>query len=60
MDKSERYREKESRRIWKRKKFYDCRKVVADSRQRVNGRFIKKSPVSSFLEPPHKGSMATG
>ena len=58
--KIERYRHKKSKRIWNRKIFYDCRKVVADSRERVNGRFIKKSPVSTFMEPRHKGSIATG
>lgn len=31
---------------------YDCRKVVADSRERVNGRFVKKS------EESRRGSIA--
>jgi len=39
-----RYREKKQRRIWDRKIFYDCRKKVADNRQRINGRFVKKYP----------------
>ena len=43
--KIERYLQKKQRRIWDRKIFYDCRKVVADNRERVNGRFVKKSPL---------------
>jgi hypothetical protein len=59
-DKIERYRMKKSRRVWGRKVFYDCRKVVADSRTRVNGRFVKKSPICGGLESIHKNSLVTG
>jgi|JI9StandDraft_1071089.scaffolds.fasta_scaffold391203_1 hypothetical protein len=44
-DKIERYKSKKVRRVWDRKISYDCRKVVADNRARVNGRFAKKSPL---------------
>lgn len=50
--KIERYMMKKSRRVWGRKVSYDCRKVVADSRERVNGRFVKKS------EESRRGSIA--
>lgn len=39
--------------------FYDCRKVVADSRERINGRFVKKSPLIVEKRNNHKNSLAT-
>lgn len=42
--------------MWKKKVSYDCRKVVADNRERVNGRFVKKSPC---FKAQHKNSLAT-
>lgn len=55
--KIERYRKKKSRRIWDRKIFYDCRKVVADNRLRVNGRFVKKSPAGASVEPAQNANL---
>jgi len=61
--KIDRYLQKKQRRIWGRKIFYDCRKVVADNRERINGRFVKKSPLvqpsssarkTSILSQEHK------
>lgn len=39
--------------------FYDCRKVVADKRERINGRFVKKSPLFVEKGNNHKNSLAT-
>ena len=41
-DKIRRYRAKKLRRQWSRKISYNCRKLVADSRERKNGRFVRK------------------
>lgn len=57
--KIERYRLKKSRRIWGRKISYDCRKKVADGRERINGRFVKKSPLLAEKNSSHKYSLAT-
>jgi hypothetical protein len=57
--KIERYRLKKSRRIWGRKICYDCRKKVADGRERINGRFVKKSPLLMSKSNTHKYSLAT-
>lgn len=57
--KIERYRLKKTRRIWGRKICYDCRKKVADGRERINGRFVKKSPHLSEKSHPYKYSLAT-
>lgn len=57
--KIERYRLKKSRRIWGRKISYDCRKKVADGRERINGRFVKKSPLLMEKSNTHKYSLAT-
>jgi len=46
-DKIERYRWKKERRVWSRKISYNCRKVVADSRERKNGRFVRKEHEAS-------------
>lgn len=45
-DKVRRYLDKKKLRTWDRKISYACRKVVADSRVRINGRFIKKQDIS--------------
>ena len=55
--KIERYRKKKYRRVWDRKIFYDCRKVVADNRLRVNGRFVKKSPAGASVESAQKANL---
>ena len=52
--KLQRYRDKKIRRVWDHKISYKCRKDVADNRQRVNGRFVKKSPL---LSSAHKNSI---
>ena len=57
--KIERYLQKKSRRIWGRKISYDCRKKVADGRERINGRFVKKSPLFLQKSTTHKYSLAT-
>ncbi len=57
--KIERYRLKKSRRIWGRKISYDCRKKVADGRERINGRFVKKSPILWEKSNHYKYSLAT-
>lgn len=38
----ERYREKRAQRNFNRRVKYDCRKMIADKRRRVQGRFIKR------------------
>lgn len=38
----ERYREKRSQRNYNRRVKYDCRKMIADKRRRVQGRFVKR------------------
>lgn len=38
-----RFHEKRSRRIWRKRIKYDCRKKLADSRPRIKGRFVKRS-----------------
>lgn len=38
----ERYREKRAQRNYKRRVKYDCRKMIADKRHRVQGRFVKR------------------
>ena len=59
-EKIARYLGKKERRIWERKVFYDCRKIVADNRERLNGRFVKKSPFVGFVgESAQKSSLAT-
>ena len=39
----ERFREKRSRRVWRKKIRYHCRKNLADKRIRIKGRFVKKT-----------------
>lgn len=38
-----RFHAKRSRRIWRKRIKYDCRKKLADSRPRIKGRFVKRS-----------------
>lgn len=40
-----RFHAKRSKRVWRKRIKYDCRKKLADSRPRVKGRFVKRSDV---------------
>lgn len=40
-----RFHAKRSKRIWRKRIKYDCRKKLADSRPRIKGRFVKRSDV---------------
>jgi hypothetical protein len=42
-DRIARFHAKRSKRIWRKRIKYDCRKKLADSRPRIKGRFVKRS-----------------
>lgn len=46
----ERFKEKRLRRIFRKKIKYDCRKVLAQARPRVRGRFVKVEDMPRYLE----------
>lgn len=46
-DRIAKFHSKRKLRIWKKRIKYDCRKKLADSRPRVKGRFVKRSPAAS-------------
>lgn len=48
--KIQRYTAKRDRRQWEKKISYDCRKVVADKRLRIKGRFIRKEEQMELLK----------
>ena len=50
--KIKRFMEKRSKRTWGKKIVYDCRKLVADHRLRVKGRFVAKLQTGVGPEPP--------
>lgn len=51
-----RYLEKKVRRQWSRKISYNCRKVVADKRERKNGRFVRKEQLLGTADSSAKKS----
>jgi hypothetical protein len=65
-----RYHDKRSRRCWSKRVLYACRKVFADGRKRVGGRFIKKQHPGcpcpdlclpgcvNYVEPAESGATA--
>ncbi len=48
--KVQRFREKRTQRRWKKTIEYECRKVVADRRPRVRGRFVSKLEAQVLLK----------
>lgn len=45
----ERYREKRAARNYNRRVKYDCRKMIADKRVRVQGRFVKREEEAALV-----------
>lgn len=43
------FKNKKSRRSWRKKINYDCRKKVADSRLRVKGKFVTREQACNIL-----------
>jgi hypothetical protein len=48
------FHEKRKRRVWRKRIKYDCRKKLADSRPRIKGRFVKRSPEEIAAEEEAK------
>ncbi|KAG2487294.1 hypothetical protein HYH03_014134 [Edaphochlamys debaryana] len=56
----ERYREKKARRLYTKKIRYQLRKINADKRPRIKGRFVKKEELEGFLAAQRAGSGCMG
>eukprot|EP00198_Chlamydomonas_reinhardtii_P011258 XP_001700595.1 predicted protein [Chlamydomonas reinhardtii] len=56
----ERYRQKKARRHYSKKIRYQLRKINADKRPRIKGRFVKKDELASFLATQRGGGAAAG
>lgn len=51
----ERYKEKKARRLYTKKIRYQLRKINADKRPRIKGRFVKKEELEEYLKQKHTG-----
>ncbi|GLC36735.1 hypothetical protein PLESTF_001315900 [Pleodorina starrii] len=54
----ERYRQKKARRLYTKKIRYQLRKINADKRPRIKGRFVKKEELAEFLATQRGGAAA--
>lgn len=53
----ERYREKKARRLYTKKIRYHLRKINADKRPRIKGRFVKKEELEQYLKQQDSGTL---
>ncbi|GFR50121.1 hypothetical protein Agub_g12271 [Astrephomene gubernaculifera] len=56
----ERYRQKKARRMFTKKIRYQLRKINADKRPRIKGRFVKKEELAEFLAAQRAGGCGAG